>query len=500
MATCRVLYNKGPKIALKKPIVISTTRQLSLFLKFLRTDNSFHCQYLRQLELQSFFMETDVIQELVETLPLLTSIEYLRLVEAEELLELHTALTPAFCTLTTLQHIDFSAAKNKTCTLLLGLHAPLISADIDFLANGDQRLWDHLDSNNWNQYHPTMLLKNFALTLEELQCFAWYTNQDALIPAQVYPNMHKLSIELHHFPIQIDAFIRAFPNLTEFRIMTEYHGGSMEVPDLAAMHETHATNVATQQRATNSCRTWAHLEHFQGCLVDLYTIGLISRICCVTIVDALGDSPQMDMLMRMLHYTWLLHLKVDAIMSTFLGDANRGFISMLRDASVSNLINLDVCVYFDEEDRDKDLSVVIDTLISVLSRLPLKFLELGFMTSYLNLTPPKPSALDCLVQHQQGLPALPTPLPAPFSPAELSLQSLDMDALITHLESMPSLQAVHVLVHSSRCEGDWKSHKRMIAKGTLHVAGCEQWEGWIPGKNGFVLVRLCSVRWLCIVC
>ena len=138
----------------------------------------------------------------------------MRLVDADELLCLDPALTTAFCTLTTLRHIDFSGVKYTTCVVLLRLSSPLISAKISFLSDDvDEKLWDwdYLEDDEWEHFHPTMLLDNFAQTLEELQCVAWYTNQDALIPAQVYPNMRKLSIKLRHFPIRIDALIRAFP-------------------------------------------------------------------------------------------------------------------------------------------------------------------------------------------------------------------------------------------------------------------------------------------------
>lgn len=57
--------------------------------------------------------------------------------------------------------------------------------------------------------------------------------------------------------------------------------------------------------------------------------------------------------------------------------------------------------------------------------------------------------------------------PAPtLGPAELSLKNLDMDALIARLESMPSLEVAHVVVCSSRYEGDyqWEGHDRTITR------------------------------------
>ena len=366
IATCRELYHEGPKILLKKPVVIFT-KHLASFLKFLRADNSSRCRYLRQMELQVFAssLEPDVTQELVEILPLLTRIEYLCLIDADQLLRLHPDLTPAFCALTTLRHIKFSRVSNKTCALLHGLRAPLISASINFICDLDVlNLWNYLDEeDDWEQYHPAVLLENFAPTLEELECVAWrmHPSQQALIATQVFPKMHRLSIDL---PLRINTFIRAFPNLTDLYIDTEDYGEfSLEV-----MHESHARNVV-QQRGVNPCGTWAHLKHFYGSVVDLYTIGITSHIPQVTLEDMLDDGPaQMELLVIMLRYARPLRLKLEGITGNSLGDADRGFISMLRDKSASNLINLDVRIEFSKDDREKDLSAVIVRLPPLIHR------------------------------------------------------------------------------------------------------------------------------------
>ena len=171
--------------------------------------------------------------------------------------------------------------------------------------------------------------------------------------------MRKLSIKLHHFPIRIDALIRAFPHLTELRVLTEYHGGNVGAFSLEAMYESHATNIAQQRRAVDSCGTWTRLEHFYGCLFDLYAIGLTSHIQRVTIVDRLDDGPRTEILVTMLRYARPLHLKLGGITGAMLGDADRGFTPMLRDESASNLISLDVRIYFGEGDRKRDLGTII---------------------------------------------------------------------------------------------------------------------------------------------
>ena len=511
MSTCRALYHEGPKIALRKAVSISTEDQLASFLKFLRADNSSRCRYLRKLEISSCFLEPDIVQELIETLPLLVKIEYLRLIEAEELLDLHPALTPAFGSLTSLRHVDFTGVKGKTCSLLLRLHSPLVSANISFISDDDLKLWDYLDDDEWEGCHPAMLLDNFASTLEELQCVAWYTIPDpgpdeTLIPALVYPDMRRLSIELHHFPLRIDPFIRAFPNLVDLYINTDYHGGRYS----EGIRDSHDTNVAQQLDPVNSCGTWAHLEHFGGCLFDLYAIGLTSHIRRVTIVDRLDDGLRTEMLATVLRYARPLHLKLEGITGTMLGDAERGFISMLHHTSASSLVNLDVCIYFGKDDREKDLSIIIvglfslsrpleltdfpiplqNTLISALACLPsLKFLELRFETHGLDPTPEEPSEFDLMIAHRKGLPEPPEPIPAPLTPAELSLETLDMDVLVARLEAIPSLEAAHVVLPASRYESDCH-HDRMVSKGGSRLGGREQWESWTPGKNRLVLVRL----------
>ncbi|KAI1783168.1 hypothetical protein LXA43DRAFT_904125 [Ganoderma leucocontextum] len=472
MATCRVLHHEGAKIALKKPITIFNEEQLASFLQFLRAENLSRCRYLKQLELWAFYPEADVVQELIETLPLLVNIGYLRLVSAEDFLELYPALLPAFSALTSLRHINFSGAKAVTCELLSSLQSPLISVHIDFLPDDDVKLWDHLDLDQWPKYHPTTLLANFASTLEELQCAAWYTTWETVIPEKVYPNLRKLSIELHEFPLRIDPFIRAFPNLIDLSVLTEYHGGDMGDFALENMGMSHDTNVDQQ---LSSCGTWAHLEHFSGCLVDLYAIGLTCHIPRVTILGTLHDGPRADILATVLRYTKPLHLKLEGITGSLLGDLpDQGFISMLREEGASNLVNLDVQIYFGKDDREKDVRIAIDNLVSALAHLRLKFLELRFHTYDLDPTPSGPSTLKRMMCRQQGLPEPPEPIPAPLTPAEVSLNALDMDALIARLESIPSLGAALVVLPSSRHGGDWKDHERTITKGASRLAGREQ--------------------------
>ncbi|KAM5542670.1 hypothetical protein V8D89_003631 [Ganoderma adspersum] len=474
--TCRILYHEGAKIALKKPITILDEDKLTLFLRFLRADDLSRCRYLRQLELWYLYPDSENLPAFVETLPRLVNLEYLRLLSAEELLEPCPALPPAFAALTNLRYLDLSGAKEVTCGILAALRSPLVSLRVDFVAEDDVKMWDVLDSNRWPQYHPTRLLKNFTATLEELHCVSWYTTEHIVAPVNVYPNVRRLGIELHDFPLRIHPFISAFPNLADLYLNTEYHGGYYSQD----IERSHQENVARQLDPVNSCGTWTRLEHVYGSLYDLYAIGITSHIPRLTIGDTVEGEHRKGMLATVLRYAGPLHLKLGGITGCMLG-----FISMLHHNSASNLTNLDVCIYFRPDDREKDFGRVIVDLFEALGVLPLRFLQLRFHTYDLDPTPRRPGSLQRRLYVQQGLPEPPEPVPAPLTPAELSLNALDVDVLVTRMEeSVRTLEVAQIIMPRSRRGGE--TFEKTIMKGTSLMPGREQWHSWIPGKNRFV--------------
>ena len=364
VATCRVLYHEGAKFALRKPILIFNEEQLVLFLRFLRAEDLSRCQHLRQLELWSFSKELEGIQVFIDTLPHLVNLESLRLATAEELLQHHLAdslepaLLPPLAALTNLRHLSLSEANIITCSLLSSLQSPLVSFRIDFLLDDDMMLWGGIDRDGWSKYHPIMLLANFAPTLQELRCICWYTNGNDIPPEnlKVYPNMRRFSIDVHGpFPLRIDPFIRAFPNLTDLHVCTDLYG----VRYSGGARQLHDSNVARLLDPLDTCGVWAHLEHFSGTLVDLYSIGLISHIPRITLIDTLQDGQRADILATVLRYARPVHLQLKRITALTLGDAERGFISVLGESGMTNLSNLNLSVTFDRDDREKDLTAVM---------------------------------------------------------------------------------------------------------------------------------------------
>ncbi len=359
IATCRVLYHEGVKIALKKPVVIFDATELASFLKFLHAENSSRCRYLKELDIWGFHAEPELVQELLKILPLLVNIETLQLASAEQFLASDPALPMAFAALTSLRHVDVCGASDATCAFLSSLNSPLVSATVDFITDHDDDstdLWDRLTVDQWPIYHPTALLGNLSSTLEELRCVSWSTTPVAIRSDRVYTNMRKLSIEVHNLHLRIDPFICAFPNLTDLNVHTDNFYDPIYETDLEAMRTSHETNVRQQ---LTSCGTWTRLEHFTGRLSDLYAIGLTCRIGRITIVDDVGDELRMGMLATVLRYARPLHLKLQGIACTMLEGSEPSFISTLRSEGASALLNLDVCIYFGEEDRDRDLTVVV---------------------------------------------------------------------------------------------------------------------------------------------
>ena len=367
ITTCRFLYHEGSKIALKKPVVIFDADELASFLKFLRADNSARSQHLRHLELWGFCLTPDLVRELLETLPLLVGLQCLRLINGEELFECDSSLPTAFATLTSLRHVYVCGADLATCAFLSSLRSPIVSAAIDFGSESTVELWERLAVDQWPKYHPVTLLVNLSPSLEELKCVSWSKSPETAIQLEeVYVNMRKLSIELHDMPLLMEPFIRAFPNLTDLHVLQT--GTYLDDLDLDAIRASREANVARQQ--LTSCGTWTRLEHFSGELVDLYAIGLTCRIIRITIEDYVDDEVRLDMLATALRYAQPVHLKLKGIPGSMLDDTERGFSSMLRSGCDPTLLNLDLCIYFDAEDRDKDLRVPIVRLFSSIEPRP----------------------------------------------------------------------------------------------------------------------------------
>nr|VWO98444.1 Peroxisomal hydratase-dehydrogenase-epimerase [Ganoderma boninense] len=369
MATCRVLYHAGAKIALRKPIIIKNSEQLTSFLQFLRAENLSRCQYLKNLELGTCGKDEDEIHDLLDTIPRLVNIECLSLSHAEDVLEPDRALPAAFATLKTLRYLQLPGVVTAGVTLLSLLRSPLTSADIDFTSADGSDVWSHLDPDQLAEFHPVTLLQNFAATLEELCCGEWSTVIEPDIPKiPIYPKMRKLALEHHDSRLRMDPFIQAFPNLTHLHVCPDYYDRVAEF-DMENIRESHGINV--EKQLASGVGRWAHLEHFSGGLADFYATGLACPIRRVTItgIHLVEHEPATEMLATMFRCAQPVHLKLEGLSSSMLEDFDRSFLAMLRGEGASNLVNLAVSIRFDARDRERDLR---DTIVRLYSpRVPL---------------------------------------------------------------------------------------------------------------------------------
>ncbi len=104
-------------------------------------------------------------------------------------------------------------------------------------------------------------------------------------------------------------------------------------------------------------------------------------------------------------------------------------------------------------------------LFSALGQLPLKFLKLKVYTDNLDPTWRASNVAKRMLCTLEGLPEPPEPAPVPFTPAELSLNALDMDAVVGHMtECLTTLETAHVLVLRSPGRGGERFEKT-ITKG-----------------------------------
>ncbi|KAI0708022.1 hypothetical protein C8Q76DRAFT_747277 [Earliella scabrosa] len=266
----------------------------------------------------------------------------------------------------------------------------------------------------------------------------WYTRQDVTSFDHVYPNLRQLSIDRDEFPL-IAPYVCAFPNLTTLHVETD-HGEDIDDDDATGLlYEHHALNVRSQQEGGKAGTTWQYLQEYTGGLVDLYVLGLTCRIPHLFFHSAI-DERHYDMLSIILSYAQPVRLNITRVRDPFLTDPTRGLAAILHDSGASALESLVVVFELSKASREVDVAAALDTLAQSLKRLPLCHLRLRISDYGLNPTPPPPSAMDIMLAKQGGEPPPKPHPPMPFTPAEVSLQSFDVEEFTKGLgDAIPSL-------------------------------------------------------------
>lgn len=259
-----------------------TNERLRCFLSYLSTPEGTRYQFVRSLELGLWDVSEEAAQALILALPLLSSLNRLSIsCDPEGSLLSYSGVSDAFAMLTTVRDLSISCAEEHALGMLRSLQSELISANINFSSDGEDAFFDVVPEHDWPLYHPAVLLKNSASTLETLTSYRWFTHPNrAPDPTLVYPRMRKIYHERALLPLTV-SYIRAYPNLAYLKL-TESELGADWRPDIQRCTRRRHLNIA--QQVASGC-TWRELGEFRGILADLYVLGLTCPIDKVELRD-----------------------------------------------------------------------------------------------------------------------------------------------------------------------------------------------------------------------
>ncbi len=312
VSICRVLYHDGARILLGKPVTLSTQPALRSFLYFLRSAPLSRPQHLRDLSLHMSDIQPKLARRLGRICPSMTGFKSLSMWFPERILASDPGLVAGLAKLDSLTRLSLSCSGTLVCTLLRLLHAPLKIISLswgydDFSPGGIY--WETVDEDDWPEYHPTVLLENFANTLEELTCQWWYTGEDYIRPRKTFPRLQRLSIE-HVDSVYVAPYVQAFPNLAQVSVLT-YVEENMSCDEVDEdLEDNHELNVSRQLLpASVHGGTWEHMEEFKGSFVDFYVLGFACHIPRLNL-DAQSSDLYLQFFAETLSHTRPTYLKI----------------------------------------------------------------------------------------------------------------------------------------------------------------------------------------------
>ncbi|KAI0697291.1 hypothetical protein C8T65DRAFT_743218 [Cerioporus squamosus] len=286
MSTCRVLYHDGARILLQNPVKLSTNRGLGSFLYFLRGVPHSRPHHLRELSLDMYSgIDPTLARILGRVCPLMTSLESLRIDLPETVLASDPGLVSGLAKLESLTRLSLSCSGDLVCKLLRLLHAPLKTISLGW-GYDDWRVgkiyWETIDEDDWPEYHPTILLENFADTLEELTCRWWNTSEDYIRPRKTFPRFRHLVIEYVDM-FYAAPYVQAFPNLARISVYNciEENADAVLCDERLedGLQGNHELNIARQLLPAHiHGGTWQRMQEFDGSFFDFYVFGLTCRI------------------------------------------------------------------------------------------------------------------------------------------------------------------------------------------------------------------------------
>ncbi|RPD73150.1 hypothetical protein L226DRAFT_536642 [Lentinus tigrinus ALCF2SS1-7] len=311
--------------------------------------------------------------------PFLIGLKSLELSNVAWICDQHPDLIVAVAMLQSLNHLTLSfwAGDRAMVKLLKILRAPLRTLSVDWRSCISDSFWDTIKEATWPAFHPTIILENFAETLEELTCTWWWMTGTYIPPHTTYPRMRRLVINYTETTFVLAPFIHAFPNLTHMLVETSHEEWEGFYADFVERgHTSHVQNVSQQLLPpSNGGRMWHRMEEFSGYFYDLYIFGLACKIDRLILKDSSSGTAFFPFLSEVLSYTCPTYLDY-AIFS----DGLELLCTGLREADSvarSRLDTLIVRYTLEYWEADTSFSCEMETLTSAIQGIPLRDLRLA---------------------------------------------------------------------------------------------------------------------------
>ncbi|EJF58354.1 hypothetical protein DICSQDRAFT_162948 [Dichomitus squalens LYAD-421 SS1] len=358
MATCGLLYHEGAKIIIGRGITLKGPEErASSLLRFLAAEDLSRCSYVRALSIEIETIPESVAEGLIPILPRMSSLEFLS-ATPEKMLEPYPDLFQAFAAIRSLRRLEVIGVGEHSIRLIQALQSKLVSAVLYF----------SYDTHLRNTSHPIQMLEGSASTLEQLTCggFVDISAEPQLMALTTttaskitYPKMRSLALVNNLVPHPI-PYIRSFPNLTHLSIKS-LHTVPLDDALGDLVHIRRRLNLIMQEQDEDGdARSWDHLEHFFGRLVDLWALGLTCQIHILSLEDRPGRRVP-SALADVLRYARPSELQL-----SFYGGSLQGVIA------ADFLMNVDLMA----EDRDVDAARILANFETAIAGLQIQQLKL----------------------------------------------------------------------------------------------------------------------------
>ena len=302
---------------LRDQVRIRDEAHFTRFLSFLQAPDYARCERLHSHYLSNNVYDPSphCCDRLPDVLPRLTRLRTLVWDNTQGVLESHPYLAVAFAAVSSLTHLGLNYVYEESLWFLRKLRSPLTTFSVDWLGlNADLgNPSDLVDDLALQTYHPVVVLKNFAETLEWLYCTRLFLSDSTTRTfslerrhSYVFRTMRKLILD-HCDYVTVMPFINGFPNLRHLRISS---GGDAVFDCGQQGKQLQAFRDGNIRAQLESGTTWQRLEKFRGTLLDLYLLGLVCPIPRVaTKYTRLGAS-HLEMLRDVLAYARPIHLRM----------------------------------------------------------------------------------------------------------------------------------------------------------------------------------------------